>query len=84
MKKLLVSIALVVLWAGDAAANPPEFIYALRQQHGGTNQIYGFQIDAITGGLTPLPGFPMGSGGTGMGRSPRQMAYANGRLYVLN
>ena len=85
MKKLLVSIALVVLWAGDAAANPREFVYALRHVSNGTNQIYGFQIDAITGGLTPLPGFPVGSGGKGDGSQfTQQMAYASGRLYVLN
>ena len=78
------SITLVVLSADVAAAHPPEFVYALRQENGGTNQIYGFHI-ALFGELVPLPGFPVGSGGTGTNvTASEQLTYVNGRLYVIN
>ena len=81
---LLASIACLVPWSGEAAVAPPEFVYALRQENG-PNQIYGFQIHAITGGLTPLPGFPVGTGEMGSGVTfSRQLVYASGRVYVLN
>jgi FG-GAP-like repeat len=82
---LLGSIAVVLLSAREAAANPPPyFVYALRQENGGANQIYGFQI-GVFGALTPLPGFPVASGGTGSaGTASEQIAYGNGRLYVIN
>ena len=82
---LLVSIALIVPSVAEAAIAPPEFVYAFRQEDGGTNQIYGFQISVLTGALTPLPGFPVPSGGTGSAStSSEHLVHANGRLYVIN
>jgi 6-phosphogluconolactonase (cycloisomerase 2 family) len=61
------------------------FVYALREVNGGANQIYGFQVDPITATLSLLPGFPMSSGGNGTALdASEQLAYANGRLFVLN
>ena len=85
VRRLLVSIALVALSARAAAAHPPGFVYALEQVRGATQQIYGFRLDPVTGALTPLPGFPVGSGGTGAGAAiSEQLAYARGRLFVIN
>jgi 6-phosphogluconolactonase (cycloisomerase 2 family) len=63
------------------------FLYALQDVNAGANQLHGFSVDATTGALTPLAGFPMATGdnGNGFTRS-EQMAYdsANRRLYVAN
>jgi 6-phosphogluconolactonase (cycloisomerase 2 family) len=61
------------------------FVYSLRQVNGGANQIYGYRINPGSGALTALGGFPVATGGTGTtGSFAEQMAYRNGRLYVLN
>jgi 6-phosphogluconolactonase len=61
------------------------FFYTLTQVDSGPNQIYGFRINPNHGGLTALPGFPIATGGTGtFAIAAEQMAYANGRLYVIN
>jgi 6-phosphogluconolactonase len=61
------------------------FVYALQEVGGGSNQIHGFRINPSTGGLTPLSGFPIASGGTGTGFGRTELiAYLNGRLYVVN
>jgi 6-phosphogluconolactonase (cycloisomerase 2 family) len=83
--RVVVSIGLVALLAGSAAAGQIGFVYALQQVNGGANQIYGFRFDSSSGGLTLLPGFPVASGGTGTANlTSEQLVYADGRLYVLN
>jgi 6-phosphogluconolactonase (cycloisomerase 2 family) len=70
-------------------ASPPGsgFVYTLEDKAGSPNQLYGFSVNELTGALTPLPGFPLNTGGNGSGSTlSEQMAYdaANSRLYVLN
>ena len=82
---LLASIALVMLSAAGAAASQAGFVYALRAQQQADSQIFGYSLDPLTGRLVLLPGFPMGTGGEGFESSaPEMMAYASGRLFVLN
>ena len=60
------------------------FVYALEGTDGGPNQIYGFRLNP-TGTLTPLPDFPIASGGTASAFSFfEHVAYLNGRLYIVN
>jgi len=80
--------ALALSWSavGPAAAASGGFVYALQQVNGGANQVHGFRVEA-TGELTPLPGFPQTSGGTGFAvLNSEHMAYdaADSRLYVVN
>ena len=80
---LAVSLALVAFSARAASAGG--VVYALNQVNGGSNQIYGFRIDAATGALIPLAGFPVASGGIGGLESfAEHMAYRNGLLFVVN
>jgi 6-phosphogluconolactonase (cycloisomerase 2 family) len=82
---LVAAIGFLALCAGSAAASPIGFAYALLQVNNGTNQIYGFRFEPGTGTLTLLPGFPVASGGTGTSQGvSEQLAYLDGRLYVLN
>jgi hypothetical protein len=70
-----------------APSAPTGFLYALSQQNGSSNQIYGFSVNETTGALTLLPGFPLASGGNGINSSPNeQLAIdtTNHRLYTLN
>lgn len=63
------------------------FVYALRQVNGGANQVYGFSVNASTGALTALAGFPVSTGGNGAANTgSRQLAYdrINARLFALN
>jgi 6-phosphogluconolactonase len=63
------------------------FVYTLEDRFAAENQIHGFSVNELTGALTPLSGFPMGTGGNGNpGGSFQQMTFdqANGRLYVIN
>ena len=41
------------------------FVYALADRPAAENQIYGFSVNELTGALTPLSGFPLGTGGNG-------------------
>src|SRR5262249_60741659 len=84
---LLIALLLTVISAGQALAGSAGFVYALREVSGGANQIYGFRLDASSGALTPLPGFPVASGGNGSDVTvSEQLAYdaTNSRLYVVN
>ena len=84
LRVLLAAIALVLLSAAGAAASQAGFVYALHVDNGKPNQIFGYRLDPLTAVLVPLPGFPIASGGTGFSNlGTEQMAYANGRLYVL-
>ncbi len=72
---------------GGAAGPAPVFLYALVDVSAAPNQLHGFSVDATSGALTLLAGFPMAAGGNGGGLTrSEQMAYdpANGRLYVAN
>jgi 6-phosphogluconolactonase (cycloisomerase 2 family) len=63
------------------------YVYALLEVNGGANQIYGFQVNELTGELTALSGFPVATGGNGSDRLVSElMVYdaANARLYVIN
>jgi 6-phosphogluconolactonase len=73
-----------LLFAAHARA---AFLYVLQDNNGASNQIRGFSINATTGDLTALSGFPVTSGGQGDGiPATQRMAYdfVNDRLYVLN
>ena len=67
-------------------SQPGGFVYALQQVDGGANQIHGFRLDALSGALSPLAGFPVASGGTGASSTVSgHVAYDGaGRLYVIN
>ena len=80
---LVISIASVLLSANGAAASAP-FLYAMRQGTGGANQIFCFRLDPATGVLTPVPGFPVATGGTGGPARFEQLVVGGGRLFVLN
>lgn len=75
-----------------ARPQPPDplgagFVYTLEDRSGVENRIHGFRVNEFTGALTPLGGFPLGTGGIGIVIDAFQrMAYdeKNGRLYVLN
>lgn len=63
------------------------YVYALLDVGGGANQIYGFQVNELTGALTALSGFPVSTGSNGTGNFiSERMAFdaANSRLYVIN
>jgi hypothetical protein len=55
--RLLASMAMIVVFAGSAAASAG-FVYALRQVNGGANQIYGFRLDPSSGALDAPCRFP--------------------------
>jgi 6-phosphogluconolactonase (cycloisomerase 2 family) len=81
---LLGSIVLIALSARSAAAAGP-FVYALQQVDSGPNMIYGFIVDQTTGALTPIPGFPVPSGGTGsVAANSETITFRGNRLYVIN
>ena len=81
---LLASIALVGLSAAGAAASQAGFVYTL-VAGSGPNQIFGYSLDPLTGTLAPLPGFPVATGGDGfLSNATELMAYASGRLHVIN
>jgi 6-phosphogluconolactonase (cycloisomerase 2 family) len=84
---LAIAVAFVACFAQLARAQPSGFVYTLQNVNDPlpTNQIFGFSIDALTGVLTLLPGFPIASGGAGdPSFLPTRIAYANGRLFVIN
>ena len=81
---VIVSMAVVLLFANGAAAAPP-YVYALVQVNGGANQIFGFRLDRATGVLTGLPGFPVATGGTGgPGVLSEQLVFGGGRVFAVN
>jgi 6-phosphogluconolactonase len=83
--RVVLCVCLVGLFAAQAAAGQIGFVYALQQVDGGANQIHGFRLDQTTGALVALAGFPVSSGGTGTNGNPsEQVAYSNGRLFVVN
>ena len=84
LRRVLVSIVLILLTARGAAAASSGFVYALVDVETGPSQIYGFRLDLRTGVLTLLPGFPIAGGGSGGGVYPQHVVYAHGRLYVVN
>jgi 6-phosphogluconolactonase (cycloisomerase 2 family) len=68
-------------------AQPEGFVYALLDVNGGANQLYGYRVDAGSGALTQIPGFPIATGGTGTDRTlSERLAYdaTNARLYAIN
>ncbi|MBI5584582.1 MAG: beta-propeller fold lactonase family protein [Deltaproteobacteria bacterium] len=80
---------------GLVYANQPEppnlpgsgFVYTLEDLSGAENRIHGFGVNELTGALTALNGFPVGTGGNGTADNAFQrLAYdrSNSRLYVLN
>ena len=63
------------------------FVYTLEDRAAVENRIHGFSVNELSGELTPLSGFPVGTGGIGNPSGAFQrMAYdgLNGRLYVIN
>ena len=66
---------------------PTGFLYALNEQNGSSNQIYGFSVNETTGALTLLSGFPLSTGGNGNGAlAIKELALdsVNQRLYAMN
>ena len=68
--RVALSVAMgLVLFAASAFAQTTGFVYAMVNNNAAENTIYGFSLDTTTGALTPLPGFPVATGGTGIVRS---------------
>ena len=86
--RILISfVALLALTEVNVQAAGSGYLYALVNVSGGPNQIFGFQVNELTGALTVLPGFPVGTGGNGSGVTDSEhLAYdpANSRLYAVN
>lgn len=77
--------------AARAAASPAEgeFVYALEDNGTGSNRIFGYRLDGVSGRFIPLPGFPLSTGGAGDGGETffpvQRLAYhaATRRLFAL-
>jgi len=82
---LTVCVSILAVFSGSPAE--AGFIYALNDNFGAANQIYGFSVNETTGALTLLPGFPLATGGNGsQNLYNHRMHYdsLNARLYVIN
>jgi hypothetical protein len=83
------TLALVIstLLPSEGRAQTIGFVYghARSTYSPGPNALYGVAVDAA-GQLTPLPGFPVLTGGNGMGIGPETIFYdaAGRRLYAVN
>jgi 6-phosphogluconolactonase len=88
LARILIAFFVLLLPAAvNVQAAGSGYLYVLRNVSGGPNQIYGFQVNELTGALSALGGFPVDTGGTGSaGTVSEQMVYdpANRRLFVLN
>ena len=86
--RILISlVTLLALAGGNVQAAGNGYLYALRNVPGAPNQIFGFQVNEVTGALTALPGFPIDTGGNGAPiTASEHLAYdpANARLFALN
>ena len=63
------------------------YLYVLNMESGVESKIYGFETDPETGALTPLAGFPIGTGALGtqfLLTETLAVDPVNGRLFVLN
>lgn len=84
-RRLFLAVALI-LGLSNASFAQGGFVYGLVNVGGGSNQLYGFSVNASTGALTLLPGFPIAVGtGVAIVRPVEQLHYdsVNSRLYVL-
>ncbi|MBC7909632.1 MAG: VCBS repeat-containing protein [Pyrinomonadaceae bacterium] len=82
--KACILLGCVLAFTSNAHAG---FLYALNERASTTNQIYGFRVNEETGALTLLAGFPVSSGGNGIGfffSEELTIDRANRRLYVVN
>ena len=83
-RTLALAACICALIAIDVRAG---YLYVLNMEAGVESRIYGFQTNEETGSLTPLPGFPVGTGAAGTQFFLSEAMAAdpvNGRLYVLN
>jgi hypothetical protein len=84
---LVVALIIGTLLPTSTSAQTIGFVYGLTRSSYSPvpNSLYGVAVDA-TGHLTPLPGFPIPTGGNGTGLNPEVMHYdaAGRRLYALN
>ena len=83
---VLFTLVLSATTASAQAANSGH-LYVLNQKNAVADEIYGFEVDESTGGLTALPSFPVDAGGSGgSGSLSEQLAVdpVNKRLYVIN
>jgi 6-phosphogluconolactonase len=81
---LAVCVCFVLTFNVHAGAG---YLYALSMELGVETKIYGFEADPETGALTPLPGFPVGTGALGtqfLLTETLAVDPVNGRLFVLN
>ena len=86
-RTLILLVTLLVLTTVNVQAAGNGYLYALRNVPGGPNQIFGFQVNEVTGVLTALPGFPVDTGGNGSANTAsEQLVYdpAKVRLFALN
>jgi 6-phosphogluconolactonase len=82
---LTVCVSVLVVFSGSAVQ--AGFLYALNDNFGAANQIYGFSVNETTGALILLPGFPLATGGNGSQNLYNHRMYydsLNSRLYVIN
>jgi 6-phosphogluconolactonase (cycloisomerase 2 family) len=86
-RALVLFVTVMVLTYINVPSAGAGYLYALRNVTGGMNQIYGFQVNELTGTLTPLPGFPINTVGDGSAfSSSEQLSYdpAKRQLYAIN
>jgi len=83
VRAIFAALALLICLAGNVRAG---FLYAIRDSTAG-NQIYGYNVNESTGALTLLAGFPVATGGNGLGFTPSEQITIdrlNRRLFVIN
>ena len=56
---LILLVTMLVMTDVNLQAAGGGYLYALRDVAGGTNQIFGFQVNELSGALTALSGFPV-------------------------
>ncbi len=78
----------LMLCLGSVISVQAGYLYVLKDDPAGAgNQVYGFQVNELTGALTLLPGFPVSTGGLGVNAlvcERMTIDKENKRLYVIN
>jgi len=84
---IVLATTLTLLAIAGRAVAATDYLYALVDVTGSSNRLYGFQVDATTGALTLLPGFPFNTDSNGdVYFGTERLAYdaVQNRLYVVN
>ncbi len=87
MKQICTTFLLAAVLAISANAAFAQFVYVHNVVNGGSEAIFGYRLNAATGELAPLAGFPVGTGGTGTSFALSETLAVNereGLLFVVN